>query len=460
MPKPYSVDHLRERAVAAYDAGRLHTEVTRPAKSSLAILRRSLAQHRAIQSFCAEDIPLGRTVSKRRRLARFFQPAVVVLVLLSFHTVVVAKTASTLAAPRARDLGIPFEGDPGPLNAITDVRGVEVGEVTLIEGEGRLVEGKGPVRTGVTAILPRGKTGSDTPVPAAVFSFNGNGEMTGAEWVEESGFLEGPVLLTNTHSVGVVRDAVVEWGVTRFPGTSHFSLPVVAETWDGALNDINGFHVKKEHVFRALNDAAGGPVAEGNVGGGTGNRAFDFKAGTGTASRRLPATDGGFCVGVLVQANFGRREQLMIAGVPVGREITDLLPVFHKSFEPEGSILIVVGTDAPLLPDQLKRLAKRATLGMARTGGISTNSSGDLFLAFSTVVPKPIEGYNQWSALPNERIDPLLAAAVQATEEAIVNALVAAQTLQGINDNTFYALPHDRLREVLRKYHRLATPEG
>jgi D-aminopeptidase len=402
----------------------------------------------------------GQTVSKHRRSARLFRGTALFLVLLlSWRVVVVAKTDGTLAAPRARDLGIPFEGDPGPLNAITDVRGVEVGEVTLIEGQGRLVEGKGPVRTGVTAILPLGENGSDTPVPAAVFSYNGNGEMTGAEWVEESGFLEGPVLLTNTHSVGVVRDAVVEWGVTRFPGTSHFSLPVVAETWDGALNDINGFHVKKEHVFRALDDATGGPVPEGNAGGGTGNRAFDFKAGTGTASRRLAATDGGFCVGVLVQANFGRREQLMIAGVPVGREITDLLPVFHKNFEPDGSILIVVATDAPLLPDQLKRLAKRATLGVARTGGISTNSSGDLFIAFSTVVPKLVDGYHRWSTLPNERIDPLFAATAQATEEAIINSLVAAQTMQGINDNTFYAIPHDRLGEVLRKYHRLTGDE-
>jgi D-aminopeptidase len=406
---------------------------------------------------------LGRIVRKHRRSAALlFRTMAVLALLLSFRIVVVAETAGTLAvpparlaAPRARDLGIPFEGDPGPLNAITDVRGVEVGEVTLIEGEGRLVEGKGPVRTGVTAILPRGKNGSDTPVPAAVFSFNGNGEMTGAEWVEESGFLEGPVLLTNTHSVGVVRDAVVEWGITRFPGTSHFSLPVVAETLDGALNDVNGFHVKKEHVFRALNDATGGPVAEGNVGGGTGDCAFAFKGGTGTASRRLAATDGGFCVGILVQANFGRRAQLIIAGVPVGREITDLLPVFHKNFAHEGSILIVVATDAPLLPGQLKRLAKRATLGMARTGGISTDSSGDLFIAFSTVVPKLIGGYHQWSALPNDRLDPLFAATVQATEEAIVNALVAAQTMQGINGNTFYAIPHDRLREVLRKYHRL-----
>jgi D-aminopeptidase len=399
-------------------------------------------------------------MGKHRRLAPLFRQPITALALLSSQFVAIAAIAIAPVAPRARDLGIPFEGDPGPLNAITDVRGVEVGEVTLIEGQGRLVEGKGPVRTGVTAVLPRGRNGSDTPVPAAIFSFNGNGEMTGAEWVEESGFLEGPVLLTNTHSVGVVLDAVVEWGVARFPGTSHFSLPVVAETWDGALNDINGFHVHKEHVFRALDDATGGPVAEGNVGGGTGNRAFDFKAGTGTASRRLAGTAGGFCVGILVQANFSRREPLMIAGVPVGREITDLLPVFHKDLEPEGSILIVVATDAPLLPDQLKRLAKRATLGVARTGGISTNSSGDLFIAFSTVAPKLIDGYHQWSALPNERIDPLFAATVQATEEAIVNALVAAQTMQGINDNTFYAIPPERLREALRKYRRLVEPES
>jgi len=356
---------------------------------------------------------------------------------------------------RARDLGVPFEGTPGELNAITDVRGVEVGQATLIEGEGRLVVGKGPVRTGVTAILPLGKDNLNTAVPAAVFSFNGNGELTGSAWVEESGFLEGPVLLTNTHSVGVVRDAVVEWGTRKFPDSANFSLPIVGETWDGELNDIDGFHVKKEDVFAALDGAASGAVVEGNVGGGTGMRAFGFKAGIGTSSRILGKGADSFCVGVLVQANFGRRDNLMVSGVPVGKEIGDLQPVIHRESEKEGSILIVIGTNAPLLPQQLKRIAKRAALGVARTGAVSTNSSGDLFLAFSTAVPALIDSRQQWSTLENDDLDPLLAGTVQATEEAIINALVAAQTMRGINGNTFYALPHERLREVLRKYNRL-----
>jgi D-aminopeptidase len=357
--------------------------------------------------------------------------------------------------PRARDLGVPFEGTPNDLNAITDVRGVEVGQTTLVEGEGKLVVGLGPVRTGVTAIFPLGKVNSNTRVPAAVYSFNGNGEMTGAEWVEESGFLEGPVLLTNTHSVGVTRDAVVEWGTKKFPGTENFSLPVVAETWDGELNDINGFHVKKEDVFSALDHAKSGPVEEGNAGGGTGMRAFGFKAGTGTSSRLIVIGGEHFCLGVLVQANFARRDNLMVAGVPVGKEIPDLQPVFPKELEKEGSLLVVIATDAPLLSPQLKRVVKRAALGMARTGGISTNSSGDLFIAFSTAVPAEVGIREQWSTLKNNELDPLLAAAAQATEEAIINALVAARTMQGINNNTFYALPHERLREILRKYNRL-----
>jgi D-aminopeptidase len=377
-----------------------------------------------------------------------------IAVVCCFYSFGVAAYVPT-AVNRARDLGIPFEGTPGALNAITDVRGVEVGQTTLVEGEGKLVVGQGPIRTGVTAIFPLGKANSDTPVPAAVDSFNGNGEMTGAEWVEESGFLEGPVLLTNTHSVGVTRDAVVEWGTRRFPDTEHFSLPVVAETWDGELNDINGFHVKKEDVFVALDRARGGPVEEGNVGGGTGMRAFGFKAGIGTASRLISMGEDRFYLGVLVQANFARRDNLLVAGVPVGKEIGDLLPVYHKDFEKEGSILVVIATDAPLLPDQLKRLAKRAALGVARTGGISTNSSGDLFIAFSTAVPVPAGTRQQWSTLRNDELDPLLAAVPQATEEAIINALVAAKTMKGINNNTFFALPHERLRDVLRKYHRL-----
>jgi D-aminopeptidase len=375
-----------------------------------------------------------------------------------FCHVALACAFVAIPAKRARDLGVPFEGTPGELNAITDVTGVEIGQTTLIEGEGKLVVGKGPVRTGVTAILPLGKSGANTPVPAAIFSFNGNGEMTGSEWVEESGFLEGPVLLTNTHSVGVVRDAVIEWGQKRYRDTEYYSLPVVAETWDGQLNDINGFHVKKEDVFTALDTATGGPVAEGNVGGGTGNRAFDFKAGIGTASRLVSLNGDRFCVGVLVQANFASRANLIIAGVPVGREITDLMPEIHRDPEREGSILVVVATNAPLFPTQLKRLAKRAALGIARTGGVSTDSSGDLFIAFSTAVPIQAGGRQQWSTVRNVEVSPLLAATVQATEEAIINSLVAAQTMHGINDNVFYPLPQDRLRDVLKKYNRLVNP--
>ena len=398
-------------------------------------------------------IPLMRVGS-----ANIFAQKAVVLTFLYFHAATAVAYVAT-GAVRARDLGIPFDGVPGELNAITDVRRVEVGHTTLIEGEGKLIVGSGPVRTGVTAILPLGKNNSDTPVPAAVFSFNGNGEMTGSEWVEESGFLEGPVLLTNTHSVGVVRDAVIEWGLRKFPSTGDFSLPVVGETWDGGLNDINGFHVKKDDVFRALDEAKGEAVAEGNVGGGTGMRAFGFKAGIGTASRMVARSDTAFCVGVLVQANMGSRENLVIAGVPLGKEITDLQPVIHRDPEREGSILVIVATDAPLLPNQLKRLAKRAALGVARTGAVSTNSSGDLFIAFSTAVPAFSDGREHWSTLKNQDLDPLLAATVEATEEAIINSLVAAKTMRGINDNTFFALPHDRLRDVLGKYNRLVGKE-
>jgi D-aminopeptidase len=390
---------------------------------------------------------------KTRSAINFIQ-CVAIAALCFFYSFAAAGYVAT-AVTRARDLGVPFEGAPGRLNAITDVPGVEVGQTTLVEGEGKLVVGQGPVRTGVTAIWPLGKENGNTPVPAAVDSFNGNGEMTGAAWVEESGFLEGPVLFTNTHSIGVTHDAVIEWGARKFPGTEYFSLPVVAETWDGELNDINGFHVKKEDVFGALDRATSGPVEEGNTGGGTGMRAFGFKAGTGTASRVVSIGEDRFCLGVLVQANFARRDNLIVAGVPVGREIIELQPVFHREFEKEGSILVVIATNAPLLSQQLKRIAKRAALGVARTGGVSTNSSGDLFIAFSTAVPLPAGIRQQWSTLRNDELDPLLAATPQATEEAIVNALVAAKTMKGINNNTFYALPHDRLREVLRKYNRL-----
>jgi D-aminopeptidase len=358
---------------------------------------------------------------------------------------------------RARDLGIPFEGTPGPLDAITDVRGVEVGHATLISGQGKLVVGRGPVRTGVTAILPRGKAAE--PVFAGWFSLNGNGEMTGTAWIEESGLLEGPVMITNTHSVGAVRDAVIAHRVERGkadPSAIWWSLPVVAETYDGYLNDINGFHVRPAHVFAALDSARPGPVAEGNVGGGTGMICYGFKGGIGTASRRLTDREGGYTVGVLVQANHGVRRQLQVAGVPVGREIPEGAPGRRES----GSIIIVIATDAPLMPHQVKRLARRAALGLARTGSVSGDGSGDIFVAFSTVSPERGKGGRnpRVEYLELHRMDPLFEATVQATEEAIVNALIAAETMTGVDGRTVIALPHDRLREVLRKYNRLVEP--
>ncbi len=359
--------------------------------------------------------------------------------------------------PRARLLGIPFDGTPGALDAITDVAGLEVGYTTLISGEGSLKVGVGPVRTGVTAILPRGHHDTlDHPVFAAGFSLNGNGEMTGMEWVEEGGFLEGPVMLTNTHSVGTVRDAVIKWRVSQGAADATgywWSLPVVAETYDGYLNDVNGFHVKDEHVFHALDSAAPGPIAEGAVGGGTGMICYEFKGGTGTASRKLDAKEGGYTVGVLVQANCGLRKQLTVAGVPVGRDIT--VPSVWS--EETGSIIIVVATDAPLLPHQLKRLARRATIGLARTGSISGNGSGDIFLAFSTanLDAAKTEGTPKLEMLPNDRINPLFEATVQATEEAIINAMVAAEPMTGRDGHHVPALPHEELRQVLRKYGRL-----
>ena len=357
------------------------------------------------------------------------------------------------AKPRARDLGVPFDGTPGPLNAITDVAEVEVGHSTIISGAGALRVGEGPVRTGVTAILPRGK-GAAEPVMAGWFSLNGNGEMTGTTWVEESGFLEGPVLITNTHSVGVVRDAVIAWQLRQGPTAQPWSLPVVAETWDGFLNDINGFHVKERHAFEALDAARPGPVVEGNVGGGTGMVCHEFKGGIGTASRRLPQKAGGYTVGVLVQCNYGLRRQLRVAGAPVGQEILDEM-VYSREI---GSIIIVVATDAPLLPHQLKRLARRAALGLARNGSIAGNGSGDIFIAFSTAnVSAATAGeVAEVKMVANERMGPLFEATVQATEEAIINALVAADTMTGVDDHKVIALPHERLREVLRKYNRLA----
>ncbi len=371
--------------------------------------------------------------------------------------------------PRARALGIPFDGTPGPLNAITDVAGVTVGHSTIIAGQGKLVVGQGPVRTGVTAIFPRGAANGD-PVFGGWFTLNGNGEMTGTTWLEESGFLAGPVMITNTHSVGIVRDAVIEWLVKK-GFEFDWSLPIVAETWDGSLNDINGFHVTKQHVFAALDSAHGERVVEGNVGGGTGMICNQFKGGIGTSSRRLPAERGGYTVGVLVQCNYGSRGRLSIAGVPVGQEIPDLLPCYdavpalttqgRRCAEGEkGSIIIVIATDAPLLPHQLKRIAKRAALGVGRLGGTGGNTSGDIFVAFSTANPgaaKP-EANVSVTMLPNERISPLFEATIQATEEAIVNAMVAAETMTGADGLKVYALPHDRLRAALRKYNRLVEP--
>jgi D-aminopeptidase len=357
--------------------------------------------------------------------------------------------------PRARDLGVPFDGTPGPFNAITDVKGVEVGHTTLISGSGPLKVGVGPVRTGVTAVLPRGKDSLDA-VFAGWFALNGNGEMTGTAWVEDSGFLEGPVMITNTHSVGVVRDAVIAWRIKRAPPDEEgysWSLPVVAETSDDDLNDMNGFHVKSEDAFHALNTAKGGPVEEGSVGGGTGMICNDFKGGIGTSSRVLDAKYGGYTVGVLVQCNYGLRSQLRIAGVPVGKEITE-----HTVRNDDlGSIIVVVATDAPLIPTQLKRVARRVSLGMGRTGSFGSDGSGDIFIAFSTANQGAgvSKGVRQLAMLPNQRLNPIFLATVQATEEAIVNAMVAAKTMKGINDFEVIGLPHDKLREVLRKYNRL-----
>lgn len=388
-------------------------------------------------------------------------PRLIALALLLFLPLLDAREPQTSPPPtqgaiRARALGIPFDGTPGALNAITDIAGVEVGYTTLISGEGKLEVGKGPVRTGVTAILPRGRSSFDDPVYAGYFSLNGNGEMTGTAWIEESGFLEGPIMITNTHSVGVVRDATIAWRVAQAgpdPTGFSWSLPVVAETWDGYLNDINGFHVKPEHVINALNTAKGGPVTEGSVGGGTGMVTYEFKGGNGTASRVLDKKDGGYVIGAFVQANCGRRPALMIAGVPVGKEITENA-VYSKE---AGSIIIVVATDAPLLPHQLKRLARRASLGLARTGSVSGNGSGDLFLAFSTAnahAADPAAPTHSVATVPNDRMDPIFTATVQAVEEAIVNALVANQSMTGRDDHKVDALPHDRVRELMKKYNR------
>jgi L-aminopeptidase/D-esterase-like protein len=390
----------------------------------------------------------------------------------------VTSTAAGQQRPRERDLKLPIGGTAGPLDAITDVAGVEVGHTTLISGSGKLVVGKGPVRTGVTVVHPRGKRNHD-PVFAAWFTLNGNGEMTGTTWVQESGYLEGPVAITNTHSVGVVRDAIIKWEVNQQNVLQPWWLPVVAETYDGGLNDINGFHVTEAHALAALDAATGGLPKEGVVGGGTGMICHGFKGGIGTASRVLPKEQGGFTVGVLVQCNYGSRRDLRIAGVPVGMEIPDLAACFAVSGDvpnddsgvrrrcsdgsnpdddrPDmGSIIVVVATDAPLLPHQLKRIATRVSLGVGRQGGFGSNGSGDIFIAFSTANPGTWSSDSVTSVhmVTNDRISPLFAATAQATEAAITNALLAAETTTGANDLRVYAMPVDRMLTAMRKYGR------
>jgi D-aminopeptidase len=375
-----------------------------------------------------------------------------------FVTILLAAGISFAEEPsRARDLGIPFDGTPGTWNAITDVAGVTVGHTTLIKN---LTDGRA-VRTGVTAVLPRGAESLERPVFAAWFALNGNGEMTGTTWIEESGQLEGPVMLTNTHSVGTVHQATIAWRVAQAgaDATGYFwSLPVVAETWDGYLNDINGFHVTPEHVNAALDGALGGPVAEGNVGGGTGMVCYEFKGGIGTASRVVEVLGSSYTVGVLVQANYGIREQLRIAGVPVGQHLRENRVYSEPDPDADGtgSIIVVIGTDAPLLPHQLKRVARRAALGLGRNGSIASNGSGDIFIAFSTADDSlgAVDRLLNHRSVPNDEIDPLFSATVQAVEEAIVNALVAARDMTGDRGHTVTALPHDALMDVMKRYGR------
>ncbi len=359
---------------------------------------------------------------------------------------------------RARALGVPFDGAPGELNAITVVAGVEVGYATIVRGEGPLVVGEGPVRTGVTAILPRGKAGLATPVFAGCHSLNGNGEMTGFVWIEEAGRLDGPITITNTHSCGLARDASLRWMVER--GTPDLSeawgLPVAAETYDGHLNDINGFHVREAHVFEALDSAAGGPIEEGSVGGGTGMICYGFKGGSGTASRRVEAAGAGFTLGAFVQANFGAPEQLTIAGVPVGRRLKDA----PAGIADAGSVIGILATDAPLLPHQLRRLARRCGLGIARSGSVAAHGSGDIFLTFSTANAAALgqgDALGRADFVPDAALTPLFEAAVRAIDEAVVNALVANQTMTGRDGHTVQALPHKELRALLAEHKRLAA---
>lgn len=364
--------------------------------------------------------------------------------------------------PRAREIGIPFEGKTGKFNAITDVKGVEVGYSTIIYGQGKNVLGKGPVRTGVTAILPRGKT--NNPVFANWYSLNGNGEMTGTTWVTESGFLETPIMITNTNSVGVVRDAVLKWFIEKhwYKEDFWYTYPVVAETYDGFLNDIYGFHIRESNVYEALNSAKSGYIKEGNIGGGTGMCCLGFKGGTGTSSRVIMILDSTYTVGVFVQANFGSKKNLTIAGVPIGQELKDTLnyefkaPPSYKE-EGDGSIIVIVATDAPLLPHQLKRIAARVPIGIGKVGGRGENGSGDIFIAFSTANQSAFqrEIFTKVDQLPNDLINPLFYATVEAVEESIINAMVAAETMEGINGNKAYALPHNLVIDLLKKYNKI-----
>ncbi|MDX2046309.1 MAG: P1 family peptidase [Chitinophagaceae bacterium] len=379
----------------------------------------------------------------------------VIILLILIHSFVFGQQ------PRARDIGIPFDGTPGKFNAITDVKGVEVGYSTIISGTGKNIRGKGPVRTGVTAILPRGR--NNNPVYANWYALNGNGEMTGTTWITESGFLEGPVMITNTNSVGVVRDAVLKWYVKKgwYKEDFWYTYPVVAETYDGFLNDIYGFHVKESNAYEALDSAKSGFIKEGNVGGGTGMMCLGFKGGTGTSSRVIKIKDSTYTVGVLVQSNFGSKRNFTIAGVPVGKELRDTMNYEFKappSYQPgDGSIIVVLATDAPLLPQQLKRIAARIALGIGKVGGRGENGSGDIFIAFSTANPAAFqrENFTQVTELPNDLINPLFEATVQSVEEAIINAMVAAETMEGINGNKAYGLPHKLVTDVLKKYNRI-----
>ena len=377
------------------------------------------------------------------------------------HLLILIHAFGFAQKPRARDIGIPFDGKTGRYNAITDVKGVEVGYSTIISGNGKNIRGKGPVRTGVTAILPRGR--NNNPVFGNWYSLNGNGEMTGTTWITESGFLEGPIMITNTNSVGVVRDAVLKWFVKTgwYKEDFWYTYPVVAETYDGFLNDIYGFHVKESNAFEALDSAKSGFLKEGNVGGGTGMMCLGFKGGTGTASRVIKIKDSAYTVGVLVQSNFGGKNNFTIDGAPVGRELKDTMNYEFKappSYQPgDGSIIVVVATDAPLLPHQLKRIATRVSLAIGIVGGRGTNGSGDIFIAFSTANPTAFqrEDFTKLDELPNDLINPLFEATVQATEEAIINAMVAAETMEGINGNKAYGLPHKLVIDVLKKYNRI-----